>query len=174
MNSAVDNGLTQIVVVGDDIGFFRMVNDGLDAIYPRFHFLGRVQIVVSLSHIRRLGEPLPIIAAMQANIPDMRNRQSRRFHRTSEQRLVDIAKPNAEFRQFIENGGFYPTSVTYLNGQGIFSKTIEEAQQIRPIFSVVSKGPGKLHEECTQAAAVHQRSDAFLEDFLIARRAYRS
>src|SRR5215475_7403524 len=80
-----------------------MLGNCLDARDPRLELVGRIQIVIPLSHTRGSGEPGLVIPAVQSDVSNRRSGTGRGSYRSMEDGLIDVAQPNSEFRERIQD-----------------------------------------------------------------------
>jgi hypothetical protein len=82
----------------------------------------------------------------------------RGLHRTVEERLVDIAQPEPERCEGIQDLFRDPAGVTDFDDQRIFVKALLESPEVLPVLRFVLERPRELDQNRSQSVGLHDRS----------------
>jgi hypothetical protein len=145
----VDDGFGLEMIVGDDKGVGRMLEDFADAGDPRGELFGGIEIVVALvgGDGGVVGEPGVVAAAMKTDVADGRSSMGRRSERAADDGLVNVAEAGAVFAEEGERFGRVPGVVADFDDERIIAKAEENGREIRGGFPGAMKRKRELKKD---------------------------
>src|SRR2546427_3720126 len=120
------------MIVGDYVGRLGLARDYLNFLFPFLQLRRLIQIVVAVVPIVAV-EPLIVVAAMKAHVPNTRCYVLSWRERVPEQRLIDVAEANILSIEPRDRLRIIPAVMTHLDHSWILAELPQQLLQVFPV-----------------------------------------